>query len=1573
MNISTPVKAALAKQPKTLQKFAEIYFANAPKGMFEEADAKTVVSQVADSFKFFSQRGGNPIQIRVYTPLNSANTVVETLMTDQPFLVDTLWMALQRENHTIYHSLHPVIRTSRTKAGKLKDFGKKGFDCAESFIHVEISHTSQPARLQKKLEEALTQAMHAVEDFPAMLAKMQKLTSNRAENMPTTHDNLEQLAFLNWLTRGNYIYLGYRHYKINWKGEDATVSLHKGVNLGILRNDAESSVAQPTKLADMPQNLQWHYTNNNLLTITKSFTKSVVHRGVEMDYIGIKEFNKAGKVVGEHRFLGLFSSQAYSSHARQIPLINGKINDALKKLEHDRTTYRYKALKHILENYPKDELLQMSVKDATTLAEGILALQEQPQVKLITYRPKHERIISTLVFLPQDRMSSTRRVNIQKALMAAYQGEDMEWQVELGKGTLTRIFTKIRLPSAQPPKVDQKKLEAEIVALTQNWEDDLATQLQKSCGRQRTEHLLAYYGKAFSGAYTSHTTPAEAVDDIHALEKLRQSDSAFLTTIPRMEETHFILKLFHKNSQVDLSCIMPMFESLGLHITTEHPSKITGADGAKVWAHAFHVTLKPGQKMDAKVAETLVQAVSTIQEGEMELDCLNQLVMQGLSLEQILLLRAYSAYMHQTGRRYAKEYVRSTLVKHASLAHTLTSLFDARLNPTLSPSVAQKQEETCRSALKKGLNTVTVLDEDRIIQRFYDVLMATKRSNFWKRANLCAPLSFKIASGEIPGLVKPTPLYEIFVYHHTMEGVHLRGGMVARGGLRHSDRHSDYRTEVLGLMKAQMVKNAIIVPTGSKGGFVVKEPLPQDRDAYMQTVVKAYTIFIQHLLCLTDNLSAGKVVPPRKIKRLDGDDPYLVVAADKGTATFSDIANTIAITSDFWPNITNGFWLGDAFASGGSNGYDHKKMAITARGAWECVKHHFRNLGKDIQTEPFTVIGIGDMAGDVFGNGMLLSQKIQLVAAFNHLHIFIDPTPNETTSYKERKRLFTTPHSTWADYNKKLISKGGGVFERSAKSIPLSPQMKQLLGTNAKSLSPNEIIHNLLKAKVDLLWNGGIGTYIKAEFEDNIQVGDRANDEVRVNGQEIQAKVVGEGGNLGATQHGRVEYALNGGLINTDALDNSAGVDCSDNEVNIKILTTIALEKKKLSAKNRNSLLEKMTDDVANHVLQNNYLQALAITLKERHNAHGTDGTFRLIKALQNKGKLDPVVENLPDEEEMATRPSKAFTRPELCTLIAYAKYDLYDDLIESSFVNTPITQSYLTTYFPAEMQQKFSSLMPQHRLRPEIIATVLAGEVVNRMGMTFPNRLKQELGSTGEDVARAYLFAKNIFKADHLWQKIADLDNKVPAHIQMELYETVKDLLEHTAIWALHNLPQPIDVAAQCNRFSPLIEKMQVEKFLPRRSWAYFNQFAEDWQKRGLGTGTAQHFSLLPTQTYALEVANVALGTGLKPNEILPIYFEIGEHFGLDLLRNRLNTLPAENNWQRLAAASATSQLYAAQRRLVGAVVNAHPKGGKGATQKWLKTQEDKYKKYLSTLEEVRNTDQTTHEMISVALGHLG
>jgi glutamate dehydrogenase len=1312
-----------------------------------------------------------------------------------------------------------------------------------------------------------------------------------------------------------------------------------------------------------------------LLVITKANARATMHRPGYLDHIGIKRFDAEGKVVGERRFLGLYTSAAYNRSPRVIPLLREKVARVISQAGYPRSSHAAKAMINILETFPRDLLFQISDDELYTTAMGILHLQERQRLRVFIHRDPYGRFYSCIIYVPRDHYDSETRLSIQELLAQYLGGDDIEFDVHLSGSVLARLCFIVRVPPGSQADFDVSEIETRMREVTRSWTDDLRDALLDHCGEERGLSLFRRYGDAFRADYRQHYVPKIAVYDIEHMETLADEEHSLAMSLYRpLEAPDELLqfKMFHADRPISLSDALPMLENMGLRVEEERPSEIRRADGTCVWMHDFSMTYSGKREFDLdEIRDKFQETFARVWRRDVENDGFNRLVLRAkLGWREIVILRAYSKYLRQAGWTFSHRYIQRALAFSPHIAAMLVELFHARFDPDQQRDAEHSSDELV-AAIRSALGAVANLDEDRILRSIFGAMLATLRTNYYQTGDNGEPksyVSFKFDPKKVLELPEPRPMFEIFVYSPRVEGVHLRGGPVARGGLRWSDRREDFRTEVLGLVKAQMVKNAVIVPVGSKGGFVPKRlPSGASRQEIQAEGIACYKIFIGGLLDLTDNLVAGSVVPPSRVVRHDGDDPYLVVAADKGTATFSDIAN--GISQDY------GFWLGDAFASGGSQGYDHKVMGITARGAWESVKRNFRELGVDIQTTDFSVVGIGDMAGDVFGNGMLLSRHIKLVGAFNHLHIFLDPDPDPETSFKERERLFALPRSSWEDYDQKLVSKGGGVFLRSAKSILLSEQMRSLLDVENTSMPPNDLIKALLRASVDLLWNGGIGTYVKSADEHHDAAGDRANDGVRIDATELRCKVIGEGGNLGFTQLGRIEFAANGGRMYTDAIDNSAGVDSSDHEVNIKILLDDVVQNGDMTGKQRNQLLAEMTEEVGSLVLRNNYVQTQAMSLARAQAPQMLEVHARLMRQLERDGDLNREVEFLPGKEEIDERISdgRGLTAPELSVLLAYVKIGLFKQLLESDLPVDCLDGEELTNYFPTPLRDRFRDLMPSHRLAPDIISTELANEIVNRAGMTFLFRLREETGAGPADISRAYMIARQVFDMPAVWAEVEALDNIAAAKVQIDLLLEGRKLVERASRWLLRNRPQPLDVAANITYFAEGASAVAraIPDLIPEDGRAQMETGVARLVAAKVPEELARRVAIYKELFSTLDIVEVAKSEQMSVEDVSAVYFSLGEELDLHWMRDQIIALPRDNRWQALARAALRDDLHSQERLLTRDVLrheSTKPDAGSRIAA-WMTHNDTAVQRCRQVLADLKGGPKADFAMLSVAM----
>ena len=1464
-------------------------------------------------------RAATSAKVRVFNPtlaedgFVSDHTVVQIVQNNMPFLVDSVTMAINRSGRTAHWIVHPLMSVLRDAQGKVVSISSVAAakaasqdNTVESLILVECDRIVSPKDLQTladDLNRVLADAHSAVKDWTVMLELVQSV-SKASEAAPLSPASRQEgVDFLHWLQDKHFTFLGAREYDLKRDGDTVSLIARPGTGLGILRGTIQTTETL------LPPEAVNHLETDELVVVTKAMTRSTVHRPAWLDYIGVKRFGDKGEVVGETRFLGLYTSTAYSALSNEIPHVRRRAAEVMVAAGVVPDSHAAKSLQAILDAYPRDELFQVDTLTLTDHAIGILRLQERQRTRLFVRRDPYGRFTSVQVFVPRDRYNTELRVKIGAELMAALDGQSIEFTPMLTDSPMARIHYLIRTRTQGPQNVNLTALENRVAKLARRWEDDCTAELLRAHGEGQGLALSHTYANAFPTAYKEDFSAAVGAEDADMLDGLSASTPLAVKLYRTLDADPGVLRFkMYNTAKVALSDSLPVLERMGARVLDEHPYSI-GSD--ELWIHDLGLQLPAGTDlaaMKSRFESVFVKAWRF----EVESDDLNKLVLTTtLDERAIAVLRAYTRYFKQLGFAFSQSYIEAALINNAGIAQAITALFAVRFDPDLSEDRAVS-ENVLKEQIEVLLGNVASLDEDRILRQFYLTVLATLRTNAWQKTATGSHkpyMSFKLNPREVPGVPEPKPRFEIWVYSPRVEGVHLRGGKVARGGLRWSDRREDFRTEVLALVKAQQVKNTVIVPVGSKGGFVLKNAPPaSDRDAYMAEGIACYKLFLSGMLDLTDNVVKGVVVPPENVVRHDVDDPYLVVAADKGTATFSDIANSVS--ADY------GFWLGDAFASGGSVGYDHKKMGITARGAWESVKRHFRALSINTQTTPFSVTGIGDMSGDVFGNGMLLSKQIKLVAAFDHRHIFIDPTPDTTRSYAERKRLFDLPRSSWDDYDRSLISTGGGIYPRGAKYVKLSPEARAALGIEVETLTPVELLRAVLLAPVDLLYNGGIGTYVKASSETHAQVGDKASDAFRVNGNELRCKVVAEGGNLGATQLGRIEYAQKGGLIYTDAIDNSAGVDCSDHEVNIKILLGSVVESGDLTLKQRNELLASMTEEVGLQVLTDNYYQSQALDAANHRQLYLLDGQQRLMQFLESTGRLNRAIEFLPTDEDITLRRlrKQGLTAPEGAVVLAYAKMSVFDDLLASNLPDDPYFGRALAEYFPKVLSEKFGHAIAAHPLKREIISTFTTNTVLNRTGATFVNFITSESGATAADVIRAYTLGREVFDLEPLWDQIDAMDYRVDANLQLDLLSKLTAIAQRACRWMLRIRSQNADLPTLVDRYQPTARELRanLDNWLPETANIRWQQAAEKLVTAGVEPSLAQDLAALEFIFPALDLVDLAQHASNGLEQAARAYFAIDAEIGLSDWRAQINRLPTETLWQTQARGSARDDVYA-------------------------------------------------------------
>ena len=1525
-------------------------------------------------------------QVRVYNPdyerhgWQSTHTAVEVLHHDLPFLVDSVRTELNRRGYSIHTLQTTVLSVRRGSKGELLEIlpkGTQGDDVLhESLMYLEIDRCANPAELNvlsKELEQVLAEVRVAVGDFEPMKAKVQEILTNldNSQFAVDADEKSEIKSFLEWLVGNHFTFLGYEEFVVSDEADGGHIVYDKDSFLGLTKLLRAGLSYDDLRIEDYAVN---YLREPTLLSFAKAAHPSRVHRPAYPDYVSIREIDANGKVIKECRFMGLYTSSVYGESVRVIPYIRRKVAEIERRSGFQAKAHLGKELAQVLEVLPRDDLFQTPVDELFSTVMSIVQIQERNKIRVFLRKDPYGRFCYCLAYVPRDIYSTEVRQKIQQVLMDRLKASDCEFWTFFSESVLARVQLILRVDPKNRIDIDPQQLENEVIQACRSWQDDYSALTVETFGEAHGTNVLADFPKGFPAGYRERFAAHSAVVDMQHLLNLSEKNPlvmSFYQPLGQVGQRELHCKLYHADTPLALSDVLPILENLGLRVLGEFPYHLRHNNGREFWIHDFAFTAAEGLDLDIQqLNDTLQDAFVHIVRGDAENDAFNRLVLTaGLPWRDVALLRAYARYLKQIRLGFDLGYIASTLNNHTDIARELTRLFKTRFYLARKLS-SDDLEQRLEHAILTALDDVQVLNEDRILRRYLDLIKATLRTNFYQtdaNGHNKPYFSFKFNPHLIPELPKPVPKFEIFVYSPRVEGVHLRFGNVARGGLRWSDREEDFRTEVLGLVKAQQVKNSVIVPVGAKGGFLPRRlPLGGSRDEIAAEGIACYRIFISGLLDITDNLKDGALVPPTNVVRHDDDDPYLVVAADKGTATFSDIANGIAI--DY------GFWLGDAFASGGSAGYDHKKMGITAKGAWVGVQRHFRERGINVQEDSITVVGVGDMAGDVFGNGLLMSDKLQLVAAFNHLHIFIDPNPNPATSFAERQRLFDLPRSAWSDYDTSIMSEGGGIFSRSAKSIAISPQMQERFDIQADKLTPTELLNALLKAPVDLLWNGGIGTYVKASSESHADVGDKANDALRVNGNELRCKVVGEGGNLGMTQLGRVEFGLNGGGSNTDFIDNAGGVDCSDHEVNIKILLNEVVQAGDMTDKQRNQLLASMTDEVGGLVLGNNYKQTQALSLAARRALPRIAEYKRLMNDLEGRGKLDRAIEFLPAEEAINERVAAGhgLTRAELSVLISYSNIDLKEQLLGSLVPDDDYLTRDMETAFPPTLVSKFSEAMRRHRLKREIVSTQIANDLVNHMGITFVQRLKESTGMSPANVAGAYVIVRDIFHLPHWFRQIEALDYQVSADVQLELMDELMRLGRRATRWFLRARRNEQNAARDVAHFGPHLKELglKLDELLS-------GEIRENWQSRyqayvaagvpellaRMVAGTSHLYTLLPI----IEASDV---TGQNPADVAKAYFAVGSALDITWYLQQISALPVENNWQALAREAFRDDVDWQQRAITISVLQQGDGTQDVETRLslWMAQHESMIERWRAMLVEIRAASGTDYAMYAVA-----
>ena len=1532
-----------------------------------------------------ARKDGAP-QIKIYCNNigdgKARRTVIDVVSDDFAFLVDSVVSAINKHNFLIDLLLHPVIYIKYDTKGAIAGTSRENKDgyIRQSHIHIQIKDvpTEQSlTALEKDLNEVLEDVEIANKDWREMLAKL-KEARHDLENAKTRRPLKEvqqYCAFLDYLYDNNFTLLGFREYQFVGKEENLKSRTVANSGLGLLHKDVS-----PAYINDhdegLPRNLQEKRKSLPPLSISKTNRLATVHRRVPMDAVAIKTYDADGNVKGEKLFLGLFTSVTYSRSVSDVPYLREKVEEVLTMSGFIPGSHDRKALRHILEKYPRDELFQIKPKELLKITTNILKLQERQRIALFMRRDPFRRYVSCLVYIPRDRFGTVLRKKMGEILEKELNGTCENFYTSLDDSVFARVMFTINVRQNDEPDLDTARLERLLQEAGETWPERLSAALSEAYTDESAITCITQkYGEAFPIGYVSRYRPKQAIFDIEKIEDVLKTNRLQLD-LYRPEDADLSqvrVKVYNPDNPLNLSDVMPILGNLGLKAVSELPFEVKPHDaGRSIWIHDFLLEASGFEDAIAigDVKENFERGFSKIWCGGMENDGLNRLILSAnLNWHEITILRTYVRYMKQIRFPFSRPYTEKALTEHPKISRMIIDMFKAYHNPQ---SASEKRADDLAKSIEKELESVESLDQDRILRAITRIVEATLRTNYFQRqedGSAKSYLSMKLDSSKVPELPQPRPYREIFVYSPKVEAIHLRGDKIARGGLRWSDRHEDFRTEVLGLMKAQMVKNAVIVPMGSKGGFVVKKP-PKDRAAFMEAGIECYKTFIRGMLDITDNRKGKKVIPPKGVIRRDGDDPYLVVAADKGTASFSDIANGIA--------REYGFWLDDAFASGGSAGYDHKVMGITARGAWESVKLHFRQLNHNIQEQDFDAVGVGDMGGDVFGNGMLLSKHICLIGAFNHLHIFCDPNPDPATSWKERKRLFDAVKG-WGEYDKKLLSAGGKIFDRSEKVLKLTPEIQKRFDIEKDKVSPNELMRAMLKSRTDLLWFGGIGTYIKSTDENHEDVGDKASDAIRIDATQLRAKVIGEGANLALTQLGRIEYAENGGMLNTDFVDNSGGVNSSDLEVNIKILMTDVMTNgnHSMDIEKRNALLEKMTDDVADLVLRNNYQQAQAISLAELQASKNLQIQDDFMKDLEREKGLNRAIEGLPNEEKVESRlrAGKGLTRPELAVLVSYAKIAFTQDLMASDIPESPDMEDWIINYFPDDLRGKYEKEIKRHRLAREIVATSMANSLVNRMGPTFLKAKMNKTGATAADIAKAYIIVRDAFDLRKLWDQIEGMDNKVPAEVQLKAMREIAQLSEYTISWFLTRLGHDLDIGREIEDFGIGIARLSdnLKSLLTDDLKNSISLRAAAGERDGLPKKLANQIALLPVISSACDIIKISLTENTDLLETARAYFKVGEEFHMDWLRGQAQYLPSDDHWQAEATRGLVDQLFSCQAALtVRIMTDTKSKKAKDKDKNyaeiWMQKHESQIKQLSPLFADIRRSGSIELPMLIIA-----
>lgn len=1587
--IQTKVKG---KEGELLAIFIAQFYGTMALEDIEEWKIDELYGQLLNFWAFIHERKPHETKIKIYNPefekhgWQSTHTVVEVICTDAPFLVDSLRLAINREGLSCHLTIHMGgLRASRDNKGIIQTiYPRIGHlhtkdVLVEAPIYMEIDRQTNQAALDAlhaTLERVLEDNRVVVDDWGKMREKVRESITELNSNYPNidTNELSETKAFLEWIEDHHFTFLGVRDYEHVKKGKETIIQAIPESGLGLLREKQnKSDVRTISELT--PEARELTLSSHILIMSKKPEIITRVHRDADTDYIAIKRFNSKGEVIGERCIIGLYTSAAYNTNPKHIPFLRHKVARILEKSQFNPKGHAGKTLLNILETLPRNDLIQGTEDELLEMSIGIFHMQDRKRLRLFARKDIYGRFVSCLVYVPKDAFNSNLAKNIQTVLSESFNATKISFTTQFYDSVLARIHYLIQINPKESHCYNVKEIEQKLTMIARSWSDDLQLHLIESFGEEQANHLFAQYKSAFPLAYTDTYSPKTAAYDIKHIEKLSKDNPLGIHFYKLMDEPECLyrIKLYQHESTIPLSDVLPILENLGLRAISERPYALKFANNKLTWINDFAIQYTTDTPFDLDAVYSIFEeAFEKLWFGDAENDHFNRLILAaGFTWREVAVLRAYAKYFKQIGFKFSQDYIEKALNNNKHITKKLIQLFELRFNP-LKDKTKGALFNALVDEILNDLDAVSNLDEDKIIRQYVEVIKATIRTNYYQQDSQDKNyLSFKLTSSTIPGVPKPHPMFEIFIYSPRFEGVHLRSSKVARGGIRWSDRREDFRTEILGLIKAQQVKNAIIVPSGAKGGFVPKQlPINGSREEIQAEGVYCYQQFIRALLDITDNIVDGAIVKPKNVLCYDEDDPYFVVAADKGTATFSDIANAISLEFNFW--------LGDAFASGGSVGYDHKKMGITAKGAWESVKRHFFELNKDIQTTDFTVVGIGDMSGDVFGNGMLLSKHIRLLGAFNHLHIFVDPNPDAQISFKERERMFNLPRSSWIDYNADLISKGGGVFSRTAKSIPVSREMRQVFGITAATIEPNELIRAILKAPVDLLWSGGIGTYVKSDSETNADVGDKTNDATRINASELRCKVIGEGGNLGISQRARMEYGVNGGLSYPDFIDNSGGVNCSDKEVNIKILLNSIVNAGDLTPKQRNQLLHEMTEEVSSLVLMDNFAQTRAISLASFQAFNSIDLHARYMNELERTGKLDRALEFLPDNKTLLARKQvgMGLTRAGISVLVCYSKMILKERILASDVPEDPYLKNILVGYFPKPLQERFSDVMENHPLKREIIATKLSNIINNEMGFIFVYRIQDETGVSIATIVRAYMTTRAILNLESIWKQMDSMASIMGAEKYSNMLIRYIRLARRITGWFIRNERKKLDISKAVKRYCPgFIElKNALPGILAPKNRESYNMHYEEQLQAGITKELAHELTITNVLFGAMDILDVAFSRKMSITKVAEVYFAIEERLDLAWIRTQIIQHPSENHWESLSREALRDDLDSQQRQLTAAILSMDTKN-KELTKNlsdWSNQHIELINRWQSILTELRSNSTLTYTMFFVAVREL-